>query len=75
MDVEPRNTPEPPEDADTVVEYVGGGEGEEETYEEAWQVVNEKTLRGWRLQGMEEDPAGDGVKLTWDAPGGHHGQG
>ena len=73
MDVEPTNAPEPPEDADNVVEYVGG-EDKEETYDEAWQVVNEKTLRGWTLRGMEEDPAGDGVKLTWDASGGRRGQ-
>jgi len=54
---------------------VEGGEDKEITYDEAWQVVNEKTLEGWKLQGMEEDPSGDSVKLTWDAPGGQRGQG
>jgi hypothetical protein len=52
---------------------VEGGEDEEATYEEAWQIVNERTLEGWKLRGMEK--AGDGVELLWDASDGRHRQG
>lgn len=73
--VETGNVPEPPEDRDILVEYVEGGEDEEATYEEAWQIVNDKTLRGWKLRGMQEDPAGDGVRLLWDASDGRRRRG
>lgn len=72
---ETKNVPEPQEDASIFVEYVEGRETEEATYEEAWQVVNDKTLRGWKLQGMEKNPAGDGVELLWDASDGRRRQG
>ena len=73
--IESGNVPEPLEDAGILVEYVEGGEDKEAAYEEAWQVVNDKTLRGWKLRGMEEDPVGDGVKLLWDASHGRRRQG
>lgn len=46
-----------------------GGKDEKEDYEEAWQIVNEKTLQGWKLQSMEKAPADDDVKLTWETSG------
>jgi hypothetical protein len=52
---------------------VEGGEDEEATYEEAWQLVNERALEGWKLRGMEK--AGDGVELPWDATDGRRRQG
>ena len=67
MAVESGNVPEPQEEASIFVEHVEGGKDEEATYEEAWQVVNAKTLEGWKLRGMKEAPAGDGVELLWDA--------
>jgi hypothetical protein len=67
------NVPEPPEDAGIFVEHVEGRETEEATHEEAWQVVNERTLEGWKLRGMEK--AGDGVELLWDASDGRRRQG
>jgi hypothetical protein len=73
--VESGNVPEPQEEASIFVEHVEGGEDEEATYEEAWQVVNEKTLRGWKLRGMKKAPAGDGVELLWDASDGRPRQG
>lgn len=75
MAVETKNVPEPPEDVSIFVEYVGGCESEEATYEEAWQIVNERTLEGWKLRGMEKAPAGDGVDLLWDASDGRRRQG
>jgi hypothetical protein len=63
------------EDARILWRFLEGDEDKEATYEEAWQVVNDKTLRGWKLRGMEEDPAGDGVKLLWDASDGRRRQG
>ena len=66
MAVESGNVPEPQEEASIFVEHVEGGKDEEATYEEAWQVVNAKTLEGWKLRGMEK--AGDDVELLWDAP-------
>jgi hypothetical protein len=54
---------------------VEGGEDEEATYEEAWQIVNERALEGWKLRGMEKAPAGDGVELPWDASDGRRRQG
>ena len=75
MAVETRNVPEPPEDAGILVEYVEGGEDEEATYEEAWQIVNDKTLRGWKLRGMEKDSAGDGVHLLWEPSDGRRRRG
>lgn len=74
MAVESADLSGTPEDAGIFVEYVEGGENEEETYEEAWQLVNEKTLQGWKLRGMKKDPTGDGVELMWDAPGGRRRQ-
>ena len=67
MAVESGNVPEPPEDASIFVEYVERRETEEATYEEAWQIVNERILEGWNLRGMEKPPAGDGVELLWDS--------
>ena len=75
MAIENGNVPDPSEDEGILVEHVEGGEDEDATYEEAWQVVNEKTLRGWRLRGMKEDPAGDGVRLLWEASDGRRRQG
>ena len=75
MAIETGNVPERPEDAGILAEYVEGGEDEEATYEEAWQIVNDKTLLGWRLQGMEKDPAGDGVRLLWEASDGRRRRG
>lgn len=66
MAVENGNVPEPSEDRGFFVEHVEEGEDEEATYEEAWQVVNERTLRGWKLRGMEAD-LDSGVKLVWEA--------
>lgn len=56
------------ENAGIFVEHVEWGKDEEEAYEEAWQIVNERALRGWKLRGMKEAPAGGGVELTWYAP-------
>lgn len=74
MAAENGSVPGPPEDGGIFVERVEGGEDEEATYEEAWQVVNERTLRGWKLRGMEADPDG-GVELAWEAPDGRRRQG
>jgi hypothetical protein len=52
-----------------------GGGDEEATYKETWQIVNEKTLEGRKLRGMEKAPAGDGVELPWDASDGRRRQG
>ncbi len=71
--IEPGNVPEPQEDANIVVEHVEGGEDEEAAYEEAWQIVNEKTLRGWKLRDMKQAPGG--VELLWEASDGRHPQG
>lgn len=73
--IESGNVPEPQEDASIVVEHVEGCETEEATYEEAWQIVNERALQGWKLRGMEKAPAGDGVELLWDASDGRRLQG
>jgi hypothetical protein len=64
-----------PGDASTFVEHVEGGGDEEATYKETWQIVNEKTLEGRKLRGMEKAPAGDGVELPWDASDGRRRQG
>jgi hypothetical protein len=68
--IETESVPEPPEDASIFVEYMEGRETEEATYEEAWQVVNEKSLRGWKLRGMRKVPVCDGVELLWDTSDG-----
>ena len=75
MAIETKNVPEPPEDASIFAEYVEGRETEEATYEEAWHIVNERTLQGWKLRGMEMATAGDYVKLMWDASDGRRRQG
>ena len=67
LSIENQHVPESSKDASIFVEYVVGTEDQEATYEEAWQVVNEKTLRGWKLRGMEKAPVGDGVELIWEA--------
>ena len=73
MAIEIKNASEPPEDAGSCVEHVEGGGDEEAIYEEVWQVVNERTLEGWKLRGTEK--VGDGVELLWDASDGRHRQG
>ena len=75
MAIETKNVPELPEDASIFVEPVEGRETEEATYEEAWQIVNERTLEGWKLRGMEKATAGDGVELLWGASDGRRRQG
>ena len=67
MAVEPGNVREPSENAGIFVEHLEWGKDEEETYEEAWQIVNERALRGWKLRSMKDAPAGGGVELTWYA--------
>ena len=74
MAVESGNVLEPREDASILIEHVEGGEDEEANYEEAWQLVNEKTLRGWNLRDMKGAPGG-GVELLWEAPDGRRRQG
>ena len=61
MASETKNVPDPPEDAGILVEHEEGRETEEATYVEAWQVVNDRALQGWKLWGMRKSPAGDGV--------------
>ena len=66
MAVEPGDLRESSENAGIFVQHVEWGKDEEETYDEAWQIVNQRTLEGWKLRGMEK--AGDDVELLWDAP-------
>ena len=73
LTIETKNVPELPEDASIFVEHVEGRETEEATYEEAWQIVNERILEGWKLRGIEK--AGYGVELLWDASDGRRRQG
>jgi hypothetical protein len=56
------------EEAGIFVEHLEWGKDEEETYDEAWQIVNQRTLRGWKLRSMKEAPAGGGVELAWYVP-------
>ncbi len=65
-----QNVPEPSEDGSIFVEHVEG-----RVTEEAWQIVNERVLQGWKLRGMEKAIAGDGVELLWGASDGRRRQG
>ena len=73
--IETKNLPEPLEDASIFAEHVEGRETEEASYEEAWQIANERALEGWKPRGMEKATAGDGVELPWVATDGRRRQG